>query len=171
MGKRSRGNKTKDARSKTKLQSASPKTTDLQKNSRDTSIVEPEKMSLIAHSQIQTCLQQLKRDEFTKDDLNAVLRLSQHLRVFGLLSAAGYINQKNEQNGKVRQRTVPIWASLIGQLIDEKESLSQKEIRDRITKLAQEQPALYMIQWRRALTLAHHWNFWAAAYKQKETQE
>ena len=76
--------------------------------------VQPEQMSLTAHGHIQKYLKSEGKEHLEQEDLNAVLRLSQHLRIFGLLSAVGYINQSNDQEGKVRLRTVPVWKSLFG---------------------------------------------------------
>jgi len=100
------------------------------------------------------------------DDLTAVLRLSQHLRVFGLLSAVGYVNQSNDQNGKIRERTVPVWESLLGQLIDEKNPPKRKDLMEAVVKMAKTDPDLYLETWRRSLVLANHWNFWARAYQE-----
>jgi homoserine acetyltransferase len=126
--------------------------------------VKPEQMSLRAHQHIQGYLRQQNRTKLEKNDLNAVLRLSQHLRVFGLLSAAGYVNQSNEQGGKTRERTVPVWESLLGQLINETNPPDKEQIMEQVKKMADKQPAQYMENWRRALMLSNHWNFWARAY-------
>lgn len=126
--------------------------------------VKPEQMSLRAYQHIQGYLRQQNRPKLEKNDLNAVLRLSQHLRVFGLLSAAGYVNQSNEQGGKTRERTVPVWKSLLGQLINETNPPDKEQIMEQVKKMADEQPAQYMENWRRALMLSNHWNFWARAY-------
>lgn len=127
-------------------------------------MVKPEQISLIAHQHIQKYLKSSANTAITKDDLNAILRLSQHLRVFGLLSAAAYVNQSNAQEGKVRLRTVPVWKSLLGQLIDSQNPPSEEKLRDEIIKMAQEKPEEYMATWRKAMTLSNHWNFWARAY-------
>jgi hypothetical protein len=55
--------------------------------------VQPEQMSLDAYGHIQKYLEICNKAKLDKEDLTAVLRLSQHLRVFGLLSAVGYVNQ------------------------------------------------------------------------------
>jgi hypothetical protein len=125
-------------------------------------MIKPEQMSLSAHKHIQTYLKGKPMDE---EDLTAVLRLSQHLRVFGLLSAVGYINQKNDQGGKIRERTVPVWESLLGQLINEDKPLKREKLMPHIIKIADGQPEEYMMHWRRSLVLAQHWNFWGRAYK------
>jgi hypothetical protein len=126
--------------------------------------VKPEEISLTACRHIQTYLRQNDRRLLSKNDLNAILRLSQHLRVFGLLSATGYINQSNEQQGEVRQRTVPVWSSLLGQLIDENNPPDRQQLMRTIREIAEDNPSQYMTYWRKALVFANHWNFWARAY-------
>jgi hypothetical protein len=127
-------------------------------------MVQPEQMSLLAHRHIQTYLNE--SSALSDNDLTAVLRLSQHLRVFGLLSAAGYVNQANAQVGDVRQRTVPVWESLLGQLVDEENPPNRRTLMEQVADLANNQPNKYMALWRKALVLANHWNFWARAYKE-----
>lgn len=129
--------------------------------------LKPEQMSLSAHQHIQQYLRTQRKEVMDDDDLTAALRLSQHLRVFGLLSAAGFVNQSNAQGGKVRQRTVPVWESLLGQLLDETDPPQQQQLMAKMVELAQQEPAQYMALWRRSLALSHHWNFWARAYKEK----
>ncbi|MEA5537026.1 hypothetical protein [Crocosphaera sp. XPORK-15E] len=128
--------------------------------------VQPEKMSLSAHENIQYYLEKEKKTHLSQEDLNAVLRLSQHLRLFGLLSAVGYINQSNDQEGKVRQRTVPIWHCLLGKLIAPTEDLSKRQLMERIVDLTRNKPTEYMALWRKSLLLTSQWNFWARAYSQ-----
>ena len=127
--------------------------------------VHPEEMSLTAHKHIKEYLASETRTTLSDDDLTAVLRLSQHLRVFGLLSAAGYVNQSNAQDGRVRGRTVPVWLSLLGQMIN-LEKPSREDLQEAMVKLARDQPQEYMAAWRRSLILANHWNFWARAYQE-----
>jgi hypothetical protein len=129
----------------------------------------PEHISLLAYKHIQQYMSSQKKESLSQEDLNAVLRLSQHLRVFGLLSAIGYVNQSNAQEGKVRQRTVPVWTSLLGQMVNENNSLGSRELMQRIQTLASDQPAEYLALWRRALILSNHWNFWARAYLSGDT--
>ncbi len=131
--------------------------------------VQPEQMSLIAHQDVQQYLDKHRQDikKLTKEDLNAVLRLSQHLRVFGLLSAVGYINQSNAQeNNEVRKRTVPVWECLLGRLFNSNNPPERKELMAKVVEMAQKEPSRYMATWRKALVLAHHWNFWARAYQE-----
>lgn len=126
----------------------------------------PEQMSLAACKHIRTYMGD--RTELSKNDLNAVLRLSQHLRVFGLLSATGYVNQENAQQGEVRQRTVPVWSSLLGQLIDEDNPPNRRQLMETVKDMAKDRSTEYIMNWRRSLILANHWNFWARAYAGEE---
>lgn len=130
------------------------------------SLVRPEHISLLAHKHIQGYMQEQKSEKLTQDDLTAVLRLSQHLRVFGLLSAAGYVNQSNQQSGKVRERTVPVWTALLRQLVNEQDSIPPRELMRIIQEKANQSPNEYLALWRRALILSNHWNFWARAYQE-----
>jgi hypothetical protein len=126
-------------------------------------MIKPEEMSLLAHEHIQVYLD--KQQNIADEDLTAVLRLSQHLRVFGLLSAVGYINQTNDQEGKIRERTVPVWRSLLSQLILGTATNDSKKLMEAVVAMARQQPREYMAIWRRSLVLTNHWNFWARAYK------
>jgi hypothetical protein len=126
-------------------------------------MIKPEQMSLAAHSHIQKILSE---DVLTADDISAVYQLSQHLRTFGLLSAVRYINQSpNKAEGKVRERTLPIWKSLLAQLLNQAEDIESKKLMDTVINYANNRPEIYMLQWRRSLELSQHWNFWARAYK------
>ena len=127
-------------------------------------MVQPEQMSLTAHQHIQKYLETSPNPAISKEELNAILRLSQHLRVFGLLSAAAYVNQTNAQEGKVRSRILPVWKSLLGQLINSETPPSEEELREMIVQMAKEEPAKYMTTWRKSMILSNHWNFWARAY-------
>jgi glucan phosphorylase len=124
-------------------------------------MIKPEQMSLSAHAHIQNILD---RGMLTSEDMNAVYRLAQHLRVFGLLSATGYINQNNQQEGKIKERIPLIWKSLLAQLLAKDVGIEPKLLMKEVFELAQNKPELYMLQWQRALALSHHWNFWARAY-------
>ncbi|MBE9255911.1 hypothetical protein IQ228_00475 [Dolichospermum sp. LEGE 00246] len=123
-------------------------------------------MSLTAHEHIQKYLRKYRKQKLDKNDLTAVLRLSQHLRVFGLLSAVGYVNQSNEQEGDVRKRTVPVWESLLGQMVDQDNPLNKEELMAQIVDITRNKPQEYMLTWRKSLLLANHWNFWARAYQE-----
>lgn len=127
-------------------------------------MVKPEQMSLTAHQHIQGYLSSSASNVITKEELNAILRLSQHLRVFGLLSAAAYVNQQNAQGGIVRSRILPVWKSLLGQLINPDNPPSEEQLRDTVVEMVKNEPAQYMTTWRKAMVLSNHWNFWARAY-------
>jgi hypothetical protein len=127
-------------------------------------MIQAEQSSLSAHKHIRAYMG--IQQTISEDDLTAVLRLSQHLRVFGLLSAVGYANSSNNQNGQVRQQTVPVWMSLLGQLINEDQPPVGRALMDEVLKLAEYHPAQYTAVWRQSLVLANHWNFWARAYKE-----
>jgi hypothetical protein len=129
-------------------------------------MIQPEQMSLAAHQHIQTYLKKQPQSHISEDDLTAILRLSQHLRVFGLLSAVGYVNQSNDQGGKIRERTVPVWESLLGQSVTAKQSPNRKQLMEDVVAMAKQRPTKYMAIWRKTLTLSNHWNFWARAYKE-----
>lgn len=135
-----------------------------------TLFVRPEHISLLAHTHIKRYLEKSQRPKLNTNDVTAILRLSQHLRVFGLLSAAGYVNQTNEQEGEVRKRTVPVWESLLGQFMEQRQ-LDKEQLMHDITQLANHEPAEYMARWRKALTLSRHWNFWARAYAEDDKKE
>lgn len=129
----------------------------------------PETMSLEAYDQVKHYLKIHQLEHFSKEDLNAVLRLSQHLRVFGLLSAVGYLNQSNEQDGKVRLRTVPIWCSLLGDFLGKPTHFDngqqRRELMDFVQSMAKDRPKEYWMQWRKSMAIAQRWNFWARAHK------
>lgn len=126
-------------------------------------MIQPEQMSLTAHQHIQYYLNSCNQEGLSKEELTAVYRLSQHLRIFGLLSASGYINQSNT-TGEIRKQTIPVWESLLGQLLNKTNPPERKQLMIRILKMVEENPAQYMNIWRRSLILSHHWNFWARAY-------
>jgi len=138
------------------------------KSDNNSSLVLPEQMSLSAHEHIQEYLKTYKKQKLDKNDLTAVLRLSQHLRVFGLLSAVGYLNQANAQGGEVRERTVPVWESLLGQMVavDKNQLPNKEELMTQIVEMTGKQPQEYILTWRKSLLLANHWNFWARAYQE-----
>lgn len=128
-----------------------------------TAQINPEHMSLDAHKHIQKYLTTARKSKLDQNDLNAVLRLSQHLRTFGLLSAVGYINQGNSQeDNETRKRTVPVWLCLLGQMLAA--DTNKKELMEKVVKMANDKPSEYMANWQKSLTLANHWNFWARAY-------
>lgn len=128
--------------------------------------VQPEHVNLTAYQHVRDYMKDQEQKKLTQEDLNAILRLSQHLRVFGLLSATGYVNQSNDQEGKVRERTVPVWTSLLGNLVEGKSSIPPSQLMVTVQTMAKDRPAEYMALWRRSLILANHWNFWARAHKE-----
>ncbi len=128
-------------------------------------MIQPEEMNLSAHKHIQQLLQ---KEPLTEDRVNAVYRLSQHLRVFGLLSAAGYINQSNKQGGEIRKLTTPVWGGLLAQLLGQNVGIEPEKLMTMVIKLAETDPTNYMVQWRKSLELSHHWNFWARAYSKTD---
>lgn len=164
-------NKPKAPNSKV-IQTVSIKPAQIQTASTNTDIgtaqVLPEQMSLVAHQHIQNYLSKYRKYRLDKNDLNSILRLSTHLRVFGLLSAVGYLNQSNAQAGEVRERTVPVWESLLGQMLDENNLLERQQMMTTVVEMTRNQPKQYMATWRRSLMLANHWNFWARAYQEEE---
>ena len=126
-------------------------------------MIKPEQMSLAAHSHIQKILND---EQLTIEDLNAIYRLSQHLRTFGLLSAVGYINQSSSKTeGMIRERMLPIWKSLLAQLLNQAEDIEPKKLMNTVISYANNRPDIYMLQWRRSLELSRHWIFWARAYQ------
>lgn len=149
-----------------------PVTASPQNSGKSSGMVQPEQMSLTAHQQIQEYLKAANKANIEKEDLNAVLRLSQHLRVFGLLSAVGYLNQSNSQeNNETRKRTVPVWGLLLGQMLgttNASNALERRELMEKVATMARENPAEYMATWRKSLILAEQWNFWARAYTKGE---
>ncbi len=124
--------------------------------------VQPEQMSLEAHQHIQTYLNGRKKLE--KDEVTAILRLSQHLRVFGLLSAVGYLNHAKD-SGEVAKRTKPVWSRLLKSLTNSEKS--EIELLEEIKQMAERTPTVYMATWRKSLILSKHWNFWAKAYQEE----
>jgi hypothetical protein len=130
--------------------------------------IQPEEISLNAHKHIQSYLQQNNQTHLNQEELNAVLRLSQHLRIFGLLSAVGYINQTNDQEGKVRQRTVPVWSSLIKGFLELPSDTTRQNLMTRVVEIARNQPSEYLTKWRQSMIISNHWNFWARAYTEQE---
>ena len=128
-------------------------------------VVKPEQMSLDAYQHIQLCLN--GKSHLEKEDVTAILRLSQHLRIFGLLSAVGYLNQAKA--GKVQDRTKPMWMPLLWRLVYEHEpSGSEHDLMTKVERMARENAPLYMATWRKALILSNHWNFWARAHQRED---
>ena len=127
--------------------------------------VRPEEMSLKAYGHIQACLNQ--RSHLSKKEVNAVLLLSQHLRVFGLLSAVGYLN--HGKDGEKKQFIKPMWLPLLWRLVcDEQPQGSEKELMIKVEQMTRNEPPLYMVTWRKSLIWSNYWNFWAKAHQQEE---
>lgn len=137
--------------------------------------LQPEQISLEAYSHIQECLKDKQAKNLEKEDVTAVIQLSQHLRVFGLLSAVGYIRHARE--GEIRKRIRPIWTPLLWRLVcgqkarpnDDKQT--RQELMDATYTLSTQNQKGYMVIWRQALQLSNHWNFWARAYQKEDTDE
>lgn len=130
--------------------------------------VRPEQMSLDAYQHIQDCLNERKK--LDKEEVTAILQLSQHLRVFGLLSSVGYL--KHAKEGKVKDRTKPMWLPLLWRLVFGSKPLgNEEELLQKVEHMARNESSLYMAAWRKALTLSHHWNFWARAYQKEEKSD
>lgn len=135
--------------------------------------LQPEQMSLEAYRHIQECLKRKAVTTLPKEDVTAIIQLTQHLRVFGLLSAVGYVRHARE--GKIRDRIRPMWMPLLWRLIfgsDAKiptnDSQARQNLMDETYKLSTQDPKGYMVKWRLALKLANHWNFWARAFQEED---
>ena len=124
--------------------------------------VKPEHSSLQAYAHIQKYLN--GNQKLLETEVTAILRLSQHLRVFGLLSAVGYLNQDRE--GKIQKVNSPVWKSLLSQMMNL--DLNEQDLMQQVEHMARNNSALYMSTWRKALVLSNHWNFWARAYKEEK---
>jgi hypothetical protein len=132
--------------------------------------IRPENLSLTAHAHILAYFEKYPRDsqKLNDNEVTAILQLSQHLRVFGLLSAVGFVKQTNQQPGEVKKCIRSVWELLLAQLLDPQKD--SDALMTEVVILAKERPSEYMAQWRRALQLSKHWNFWAKAYQEEKTQ-
>jgi hypothetical protein len=127
--------------------------------------IKPEEMSLQAYGHIQECLNQ--RSHLSKKEVNAILLLSQHLRVFGLLSAVGYLN--HGKDGEKKQYVKPMWMPLLWRLVcGDQEKGTERDLMVKVEQMAKNEPSLYMVTWRKSLIWSNHWNFWAKAHQQEE---
>ena len=133
--------------------------------------VRPEKISLMAYSHIEKCLDGKK--PLTKKQVTAIAELAQHLRVFGLLSAVGYI--RHARAGEKREQIRPMWTPLLWHLIFGEEASSDKydqetrqKLMKKIYKLSTKDPKKYMFYWSESLKLSNHWIFWARAYQEED---
>ena len=142
-------------------------------NSNSSRAVQPEHTSLTAHSHIAAYLNKFERADqlLTDSEINAVLQLAQHLRVFGLVSAAGFVGQTNDQGGSTQEKRRPVWELLLCQLIDDPKVIDAKTLKSEVLNIASRQPAMYMALWRRAVLFSKHWNFWAKAYQTPKTEK
>ncbi len=138
-----------------------------------TLLVQPEHMSLAAHAHVAEYMKQHSVSSLSDNEVIAVLKLSQHLRVFGLLSAVGFVKQSNQQSGETKERIRPVWESLLCQMLNDdkvNDNNSQPvkdahELMTAVLAMTQQRPAVYMALWRRAIALSKHWSFWARAYQ------
>ncbi|MEN8444694.1 MAG: hypothetical protein ABG776_06740 [Cyanobacteria bacterium J06555_13] len=147
-----------------------------QSSSKTVKVVQPEHTSLSAHEHILAYMNKYKRDPktpktLTDNEMVAVLQLSQHLRVFGLLSAAGFVKQANQQSGDTKEKRRPVWELLLCQLLNDPEISDAETLKSAIIDMAKNRPAEYMALWRRALLFSKHWNFWARAYQAPKSNE
>lgn len=137
--------------------------------------LQPEQMSLEAYRHVQECLNGRKKDALSKEDVTAIIQLAQHLRVFGLLSAVGYVRHARE--GKIRERIRPMWTPLLWRLVcgSEQRPSDEKQARQTLMHstytLSTQDPKGYMVKWRQALKLSNHWNFWARACQEEESAD
>lgn len=138
-------------------------------------LLQPEQMSLEAYQHIQECLNDKKVKDLEKGDVTAVMELSQHLRVFGVLSAVGYVRHARE--GDKRKRIRPMWTPLLWRLVcgDKQRPSDDKQARQELMNatytLSTKDPKGYMVRWRQALKLSNHWNFWARACQKEDADE
>ena len=135
--------------------------------------LQPEQISLKAYEHIQKCMRD--HPHLSKEKVTAVIQLSQHLRVFGLLSAVGYV--RHARDGTVRGHVRPMWTPLLWHLVfsetdppDRYDQQTRQALMSEVYSLSKTTPRRYMVLWRQALKLSNHWGFWARAH-QEETQE
>ena len=139
--------------------------------------VRPEHMSLTAHEHITAYLEKFSKgtQQLEDSEIVSILQLSQHLRVFGLLSAVGFVKQTNQQSGDVQKKRRQVWELLLCKLLGSEEIVDAKTLMDTVVKMTKDRPAEYMALWRRSIALSKHWNFWAKAYQKekpdKQSQE
>lgn len=156
--------------------------------------IQPEKMSLLAHGHIQAYIsekwrpkEERPKDKLTDAEATSVFQLAHHLRVFGLLSAVGFVSQSNQQGGETSKQRGKVWKTLLGNLMADAPSIQADDIKTdeifdaaklmaKVKDLAEqkETQAEYMAMWQKALKLSKHWSFWAKAYqedKQKKNEQ
>jgi hypothetical protein len=50
--------------------------------------------------------------------------------------------------------------------VDKNQLSNKEELMTQIVEMTRNQPQEYMLNWRKSLLLANHWNFWARAYQE-----
>jgi hypothetical protein len=148
--------------------------------------IQPEKMSLLAHGHIQAYIsedwrvkKERPKDKLTDAEATSIFQLGQHLRVFGLLSAVGFVSQSNQQGGETSEQRGKVWKTLLGHLMGDAPSIQANDIKtDEIFDAAKlmakvkdlagqsKTQSEYMAMWQKALKLSKHWSFWAKAYQE-----
>ncbi|MBE9138184.1 hypothetical protein IQ254_13480 [Nodosilinea sp. LEGE 07088] len=145
-------------------------------------------MSLLAHDHIQAYMSEQWRtqekrpkDKLTDAEATSIFQLGQHLRVFGLLSAVGFVSQSNQQGGDTSKQRGKVWKTLLGSLLSDAPSIRTEELKEdadfdaakmmtKVKGLAEQQKTQseYMAMWQKALKLSKHWSFWAKAYQEEK---
>ena len=153
--------------------------------------IQPEKLSLLAHAHVQAYISEEWRseekrpaDKLTDAEATSIFQLAQHLRVFGLLSAVGFISQSNQQGGDKSKQRGKVWKTLLGSLMSDAPSIQVEDIKEgadfhtaklmaKVKDLAEQQKTQseYMAMWQKAMKLSKHWSFWAKAYQEEKKNE
>jgi len=153
--------------------------------------IQPEKLSLLAHAHVQAYIGEEWRleekrpaDKLTDAEATSIFQLAQHLRVFGLLSAVGFVSQSNQQGGDTSKQRGKVWKTLLGSLMSDAPSIRAEDIKThgsfdavklmaKVKDLAEqkETPSEYMAMWQKAMKLSKHWSFWAKAYQEEKKNE
>ena len=134
--------------------------------------VRPEHMSLAAHGHITAYLEKFSKgtQQLEDSEIVSTLHLSQHLRVFGLLSAVGFVKQTNQQSGDVQKKRRQVWELLLCKLLNSNEVTDADALMKAVVEMTSNRPAEYLALWRRSIMLSKHWNFWAKAYQKEKDQ-
>ncbi|MGI8932730.1 MAG: hypothetical protein ACR2FS_01515 [Phormidesmis sp.] len=134
--------------------------------------VQPEHMSLAAHAHIVAYLEKFSKgmQQLEDSEMVSILQLSQHLRVFGLLSAVGFVKQANQQSGEVQKKRRQVWELLLCKLLNSNEVTDADALMKAVVEMTNNRPAEYLALWRRSIILSKHWNFWAKAYQKEKDQ-
>ncbi len=153
--------------------------------------IQPEKLSLLAHAHVQTYIseewrpkEERPKDKLTDAEATSIFQLGQHLRVFGLLSAVGFVSQSNQQSGDTSKQRGKVWKTLLGSLMSDAPSIQAADIKTngsfdavklmaKVKDLAEqkETPSEYMAMWQKAMKLSKHWSFWTKAYQEEKKNE